>query len=243
MTNPVFKLEENRPMEQTVVADQIMTVNGTINIASLMGLGMVAAAMYTWYKFNIGHTDLAVMLMHGGLIVGFITALIIIFARKFALVPLYAVCEGLALGGISAIAENMYPGIVYQAITGTIAAFFSMLILYRTGLVKCTEKFRSTIKIATLSVFAVYLVNFIGNFFGYSVPVLHSASPLGILVSVVIVLIAAFNLITDFDFIEKGAKYMLPKQYEWYGAFGLLVTIVWLYIEILKLLQKFMSRD
>lgn len=243
MSNPIFKMEENKTIDRTVMADQIMTVNGTIQIAAFMGLIVVAAAAFTWSRFTMGYTDMAQALMTGGAIVGFIMAIIIIFARTYFLVPVYAVCEGLFLGGVSAVFESSYPGIVFQAITGTFAAFFSMLILYRTGMIRCTDKFRSTIFIATASIFVVYLVNFIGSFLGYSVPLINSSSPIGIAISAVIVLVAALNLIIDFEFIEQGAQNMYPKNYEWYGAFGLLVTIVWLYVEILKLLAKLRSRD
>lgn len=243
MSNPVFKREENLLQEQVIQADQIMTVNGTINATATFGLIMVLAAAYTWTRFSAGHTDLATMLTYGGLSVGFISAMIIIFARQFKLIPIYAVAEGLFLGGISAMFESSYPGIVFQAVVGTFAAFFTMLFTYRAGLIKCTERFRSTIIISTISIGLVYLLDFIGGFFGYAVPVLNSDSNLGILVSAAIVIIAALNLILDFDFIEKGEQRMLPKSYEWYGAFGLLVTIVWLYIEILKLLAKLNRRN
>ena len=194
-------------------------------------------------KFAVGHTDLATMLMCGGGIVGFISALIISFARVTALVPLYAACEGLLLGGLSAVFENSYPGIVAQATASTFAALISMLILYRAGLIKCTDKFRSVIFISTASVAVIYIVDFIGRLFGYAVPIIHTATNAGILFSLVVIAIAALNLIIDFDFIEKGAERMYPKKYEWYGAFGLMVTLVWLYVEILHLLAKLNSRD
>ena len=243
MSNPIFKREENMLQEQVVHADQIMTINGTINVTATFGLIMVLAAAYTWTRFAAGYTDLATILTYGGAFIGFILAMIIIFARQFKLIPIYAIAEGLFLGGISAMFESAYPGIVFQAVIGTFAAFFTMLATYKMGLIKCTEKFRSTIIISTISIALVYLINFIGGFFSYAVPVLNSTSNLGILVSAVIVIIAALNLILDFDFIEKGEQRMLPKSYEWYGAFGLLVTIVWLYIEILKLLAKLNRRN
>ena len=160
-----------------------------------------------------------------------------------SLVPLYAACEGLLLGGLSSIFEASYPGIVAQATLGTFAAFFSMLILYRAKLITCTEKFRSVIFISTASIAVVYIVNFIGHFFGYAVPVINSSSNSGIVLNLVIVAIAALNLIIDFDFVEKGAQRMYPKKYEWYGAFGLMVTLVWLYVEILRLLAKVNRRN
>ena len=169
-------------------------------------------------------------------------ALVIAFSKNKYLVPVYAVCEGMMLGGISATFEVSYPGIVSQAVAGTFAALFAMLILYRTGVIRCTDKFRSVIFIATASIAVIYLVNFIGSFFGLHVPLINSSSTYGILISAIVCVIAALNLIVDFDFIERGAQNYLPKDYEWYGAFGLMVTIVWLYLEILRLLAKLSDR-
>ena len=152
---------------------------------------------------------------------------------------MYAVCEGCALGGVSAIFESQFPGIVIQAVAGTFAALFSMLLLYKMNIIRATDKFRSVIFISTLSIAGIYLVDMLGRWlFHMQVPLINSASPAGILVSLVIVAIAALNLILDFDFIERGEQMMLPKDYEWYGAFGLMLTLVWLYMEILKLLAK-----
>lgn len=244
MANPIMKIEERQAEQERVLdSNDIMTINGTLQITGFMGLILIFAAGFVWQKFAVGHTDLATMLMFGGGIVGFISALIISFARVTALVPLYAACEGLLLGGLSAVFENSYPGIVAQATAGTFAALISMLILYRAGLIKCTDKFRSVIFISTASVAVIYIVDFIGRLFGYAVPIIHTATNAGILFSLVVIAIAALNLIIDFDFIEKGAERMYPKKYEWYGAFGLMVTLVWLYVEILHLLAKLNSRD
>ena len=243
MTNPVFKFGEQQAEREIVVdARNVMTVNGTLQITAAMGLILVAAAAFTWSKFSLGYTDFGSMLTGIGAIGGFILALIICFTRTKYLVPVYAGLEGLFIGGISAIFEASYPGIVVQAVVGTFAALFSMLFLYRVRLIQCTDKFRSVIFISTLSIAGIYLVDFIGRFFGHSVPVINTASNLGILSSIVVIIIVALNLIIDFDFIEQGEKRMLPKDYEWFGAFGLMVTIVWLYIEILKLLSKLASR-
>lgn len=242
MANPI--LNESKFNENERVLDGMpMTVNGTIQITAFLGLLIVCAATFVWSRYSGGYIDMAMMLTGGGAIVGFILALIISFTRNKFLVPVYAVCEGCFLGGISAIFETQYPGIVLSAVVCTFATLFSMLALYRFGIIKATEKFRSVIFIATASIAAVYLVNIIGVFFLHKqVPLLYSASPLGILVSVIITIVAALNLIIDFDFIEKGAQMMLPKDYEWYGAFGLTVTLVWLYLEILNLLAKLNSR-
>lgn len=240
MSNPI--LNNKFTEQERVLQGEPMTVNGTIQITALLGIILVASAAFVWSRFTLGYTDLAVMLTGIGAIVGFVLALIIIFSRNKYLVPVYTACEGLFLGGISATFEASYPGIVSQAVLGTFAALFSMLFLYKFGVIKCTDKFRSVIFIATCSIAVIYLVNFIGSFFNYAVPMINTSSNVGIGFSIIAVLIASLNLIIDFDFIERGAQNLLPKDYEWYGAFGLMVTIVWLYIEILKLLAKFSDR-
>lgn len=240
MANPI--LNDNFAAQERVYEGEAMTVNGTIQIAGFLGLLLVAAAAYVWSRFNMGFTDQAYMLTSIGAIAGFILALIISFTRNKFLVPVYAVAEGLCLGGISAVFEQSYQGIVVQAVAGTFAALFSMLILYRANIIKCSDKFRSVIFISTCSIAVIYLVDLIGRFFHYAVPVINSSSGLGIGFSAIVVVIAALNLIIDFDFIEQGAKRMLPKDMEWYGAFGLMVTLVWLYLEILRLLAKLQDR-
>jgi len=237
MANPI--LNEEKFLEQERVLDGApMTINGTIQVTAFLGLLLVFAATFSWSRLTAGYTDLAMMLTWGGVIAGFVLALIVSFTRNKYLVPVYAVCEGLALGGISAVFEAEMPGIVVQAVAGTFAALFSMLLLYRMGIIRCTDKFRSVLFITTLSIGAVYLVDLIGGFFHLHVPLINSASPAGIAVSLFVTVIASLNLIIDFDFIERGAQNMLPKDYEWYGAFGLMVTLVWVYLEILRLLAK-----
>ena len=240
MANPI--LNENYAAQERVLQGEPMTVNGTIQITAFLGLLLVASAAFCWSRFTLEYTDMGMMLTAGGAIVGFILALVIAFTRVKYLIPVYAACEGLFLGGISASFEASYPGIVSQAVAGTFAALFSMLILYRAKLIQCTDKFRSVIFIATCSIAVLYLINFIGHFFHYAVPVINSSSNFGIAFSIIVVIIAALNLIIDFDFIERGARNMLPKDMEWYGAFGLMVTIVWLYLEILRLLAKLQDR-
>lgn len=242
MTNPVLKQIDETSGERVLQQNEIMTVNGTLQITLLMGLILLVAAAYVWSRATLGYTDQVAMLSGIGAIGGFIIALIISFTRTKYLVPVYAGLEGLFLGGISSIFEASYPGIVVQTVAGTFAAFFSMLILYRANIIRCTDKFRSVIFISTLSIAGIYLISIIGGFFGYTIPQIHTSSNIGLLFSVVVVLIAAFNLILDFDFIEQGAQKMLPKDYEWFGAFGLMVTLVWLYLEILKLLAKLSDR-
>ena len=244
MSNPIMKREELRAEQERVLNyGEVMTVNGAIRTTLILGLLMVIAASFTWTQTQLGYMDIANSLTWGGVLIGFIVSLIVIFGRVVALIPVYAVCEGLFLGGISALMESSYHGIVAQAVAGTFAAFFSMLILYRLGLISYTDKLRSVLFIATASIAMIYLVDFIGHFFNYAVPIINTATNGGIIFSVVVVIIAALNLIIDFNFIEEGAMKMYPKKYEWFGAFGLLITIVWLYIEILRLLAKVSSRD
>lgn len=243
MSNPVFKYEESRNENEVVLdGNNIMTINGTLQITAFMGLILVISSMFCWTRFSLGYTDMGTMLTGIGAVGGFILALIICFARVKVLIPVYAALEGLFLGGLSAVFEASYPGIVSQAVVGTFMAFFSMLLLYRIGIIQCTDKFRSVIFISTLSIAGIYLVDIIGRFFGHSVPMINTSTNFGILFSVVVVAIAALNLIIDFDYIEKGARRMLPKDHEWFGAFGLMVTVVWLYVEILRLLAKVSSR-
>lgn len=240
MANPI--LNDKFTAQESVYEGGTMTVDGTIQITAFLGLLLIAAAGYVWSRFNLGYTDQVYMLTSIGGIVGFILALIISFTRNKILIPLYAVAEGLCLGGISAVIEQSYHGIVIQAVAGTFAALFSMLILYKANIIKCTDKFRSVIFITTASIAIIYIVDFIGRFFHYAMPIINSSSNLGIAFSLGVVVVAALNLIIDFDFIEQGARRMLPKDMEWYGAFGLMVTLVWLYLEILKLLTKLQDR-
>ena len=240
MANPI--LNDRFTQAEGVVNGQVMTVNGTLDKTFLLFLCAILPAFYTWNQFMSGFTDKAYMLTTIGAIVGFIFALIVSFTRNKFLTPLYAMCEGLFLGGISAVFNAQYPGIVIQAVLGTFAAMFAMLGLYRIGAIKCTDKFRSIVFTATLSIAVLYLIQWIGSFFHYSIPAIFGAGTIGIGFSVLVVAIASLNLILDFDFIEKGTQAMLPKDYEWYGAFGLMVTLVWLYIEILRLLAKLRDR-
>ena len=240
MANPI--LNDKFTEQERVLDSAPMTVNGTIQITAFLGLLVIAGAAFTWTRMTAGYTDLAMMLTAGGGIVAFILGLFVSFTRNKYLVPVYAVSEGLFLGGISATFEASYPGIVSQAVAGTFAALFSMLILYRANVIRCTDKFRSVIFISTLSIAGIYLINFIGSFFHMQVPIINSSSTLGLAVSAVVCVIAALNLIIDFDFIERGAQNYLPKDFEWFGAFGLMVTLVWLYLEILRLLAKLQDR-
>ncbi len=241
MANPVMKAFE----KTYTLEGEPMTISGTLDKTFVSLLLVILAACCSWGLIPSGYTDKAALLSSVCLGLAFIVALIIIFKRQalHVLVPLYAILEGLALGVISATFEEMYGGIVLQAVVLTLTTAASMLVLYKSKLIEATSTFRKTIIIATASVAIVYLIHFIAGFFGAGIPLIASNSPIGIAFSVIVCLIAALNLILDFDFIERGSQLLIPKEYEWYGAFGLMVTIVWLYIEILKLLAKSRSRN
>lgn len=242
MANPV--LNDNMIEQTRVLESEPMTVNGAINKTFLLFGCLLIAACLTWnFAFN-GFTDKAQMLTNCGAFGGFILALIIIFTKKslHILTPLYAMCEGFFIGGVSAVYAAQYAGIVIQAVLATFAAMFSMLFLYKMKFIRCTDKFRATLLTAMLSICLIYLIQIIASFFGRSIPQIFTASPIGIGFSIIVVAIAALNLILDFDFIEQGPNKLLEKKYEWYGAFGLMVTLVWLYLEILRLLAKLNSR-
>jgi uncharacterized YccA/Bax inhibitor family protein len=215
-----------------------MTIQGTVNKTGLALLLLMASATLTWNSTE------ASGLIWVGALGGFIVALITIFNKTAApyTVPVYAVLEGLFLGGISRIFESMYPGIVQQAVFLTFGTLGALLLAYRSGLIKATENFKLGVTAATGGIAFVYLVSIVMGFFGIHFSMIHSSGPMGILFSAFVVVIAALNLVMDFDFIEEGAENGAPKYMEWYGAFGLLVTLIWLYLEILRLLAKLRKR-
>ena len=226
------------------LTEKPMTVAGTMNKLLILSLVMIIAAAAVYYQFSMGRYDYVQIMMTAGIIIGFILAIVISFKQDSApyLAPLYAFSQGAFISGISCFFEKIYDGIVMQAISITFLVVFSMALLFKTGLIKATEKFRSVIFITTLTIAIFYIVSFILMLCGISIPYYTSTSPLAIAVNVVIAGIAALNLIIDFDFIERGVHAPLPSHFEWYGAFGLLVTVLWLYIEILRLLSRTRSR-
>ncbi len=240
--NPAFNRDING--NTTAAVGVPMTVQGTLTKTIILSLIMCISGAATWYQFALGYMDKVNMFMFGGLIIGLIVAFVIMFKQHLApvLAPVYAFAEGALLGGLSAIFEAQFPGIVVQAVSLTMLAVFSMAVLYKIGLIRATERFRSTILIATSAVAIFYLIDLVGRFFHFNLSIIYSSSPLGIAFSLFVVGLAALNLIIDFDFIEKGQANFLPQYYEWYGAFGLLITIVWLYLEILRLLSKLKER-
>lgn len=226
------------------VAGDAMTLQGTVNKSGVLLLCVVATAAWTW---GLAHsqTPLAVVpWMIGGAIAGLIFALITMFKRQWAAVtaPIYALCEGLLLGGISALFEKQYPGIAIQAMGLTFGVTAVMLLLYTSRILKPTRKFAIGVIAATGGILLLYIVDMVLSHFGRQVPLLNSAGPWGIAVSVVIVIVAALNLILNFGVVESGVQSGAPKYMEWYAAFGIMVTLVWMYMEILSLLAKLRDR-
>ncbi|HIA07007.1 MAG TPA: Bax inhibitor-1/YccA family protein [Flavobacteriales bacterium] len=226
--------------------DEVMTINGTVNKTAISLVILLVGALYTWKIFTETMSVEAIYpWLIGGFIGGFIVALITIFKKTLAPIttPIYALLEGVALGGLSAWFESIYPGIVVQAVTLTFGVLFALLFAYRSGLIKVTKNFRLGVVAATGGIALVYLISWLMNMFtGAGIGMIHESGIMGIGFSLFVVVIAALNLVLDFDFIETGAEQGAPKYMEWYGAFGLIVTLVWLYIEILRLLSKLRSR-
>lgn len=226
-------------------ASSTMTIQGTVLKSFFLILLVIASAALSWSKafpegWGVGIAPVIPMWYFPAIIGAFVVALVIIFKKTTApfLAPVYAVLEGATLGALSALFEFRYPGIVVQAVLGTCGTFLALLLAYQSGLIKATENFKLGVVAATGGIALVYLINFVMSFFGMSVPYLHDSGPVGIGISVFIVIVAALNLVLDFDFIESGAEQKAPKFMEWYAAFGLLVTLIWLYLEILRLLSK-----
>ena len=223
-----------------------MTLNGTVNKSGILLALILVTAAFVWDKYEGPQSTSAIMpwVAMGG-IGGFILAMITIFKKTWAPVtaPAYALLEGLFLGGISAMFEARFPGIVMQAVGLTFGTLAALLMAYRRGLIRATENFKLGVVAATGGIFILYLVSFGMSFFGKSIPFIHESGLMGIGFSAFVVVIAALNLVLDFDFIENGVEQGAPKYMEWYGAFGLMVTLVWLYLEILRLLSKLQSRN
>ena len=219
-----------------------MTIQGTVIKTAIMLLLAVFSASITWRMAS--QEGNAIPWVIGGAIGGFVLVLVTMFKPTWAgtTAPLYALLEGLFLGGISAVFEMQYPGLVFNAICLTLGTLFSLLFAYQTGFIKATQNFRLGVFAATGAIGLVYLASFIMSFFGGGISLIHSSGTFGIIFSLVVVVIAALNLVLDFDFIENGAEAGAPKYMEWVGALGLMVTLVWLYIEILRLLSKLQNR-
>ena len=223
-----------------------MTLSGTINKTGILLLCSAATAAWTWNSFmQTRDANVVVLPLMIGLFGGLIFALITSFKRTWAPVtaPIYALLEGLVLGGLSAVLEQRFPGIAMEAVALTFGTLFVLLFLYKTGVIKVTQKFRLGVVAATGGIFLFYMLEMVLGFFGIQFTTVNGATPIGIGFSLLVVAIAALNLVLDFDFVEQGVAVGAPKYMEWYAAFGIMVTLVWLYIEILNLLAKMRSRN
>jgi len=228
--------------------DGVMTLGGTVNKTGLLLLLAVLTAAFAWSQTLTPAGEIAPaasLYLWGGAIGGLVLALVTVFKKTWAPVtaPMYAIVEGFFLGAISAIYNAQFEGIVMQAVLLTFGTLFALLFAYRSGLIRATENFKLGVVAATGGVALVYLATIVLRMFGTDIPMIHESGIVGIGFSLVVVVIAALNLVLDFDFIESGVDAGAPKYMEWYGAFGLLVTLVWLYIEFLRLLGKLQGRN
>ncbi len=231
--------------EGVAFGQEAMTISGTVNKTGILLLLALATSVWTWNLFLHSRTPEAVMpLVLVGGIGGFIVALVTVFKKEWSPVtaPLYALLEGLVLGSVSAIFELRWPGLPIQAVSLTFGVLLVLLLAYRSRLIPVTDKFRIGIVAATGGIALFYLAQFILGFFGIHFTAVNGSGPIGIGFSVLVVIIASLNLVLDFDFIERGSQAGAPKYMEWYGAFGLMVTLIWLYFEMLRLLSKLRDR-
>ncbi len=235
--NPTLSEKTFQQLGQVASADGAMTVSGTINKTAILFLILLLGATISW-------SQPASILIWGGAIGGFIVAMVTVFKKEWSPItaPIYAGLEGLFLGGISVQYASAYNGIVFNAVLLTLGTFAAMLMAYRSGLIEVTKRFRMGVVAATGGIALVYVASIILGFFGINLSLIEGTGIMGIGFSFIIVGVAALNLVLDFDMIEKGAEANAPKYFEWYTSFGLMITLVWLYIEILRLLSKFQRR-
>lgn len=237
MTNGNPLLNENT-FTMRVPSEHRMTTSGTCTKGFILFALLVAGAVYTWNLSSKGGNPMP--WIWGGLIGGLVLCVITVFKKEWSpfTSPLYAIAEGLFIGAISYFFELQFEGIVAQAIALTFGVLFVMLALFQMRIIRVNDTFRSIIIASTGAIFLVYAAGWILAFFGISIPYIHGSGPIGIAFSLVVVGIASFNLLLDFDLIERGVQHGAPKYMEWFGAFALMVTLIWLYIEILRLLSK-----
>ena len=224
-----------------------MTLNGTVNKTGFLLLLSVLTAAYAWSKTFVAPGEIAPganIFLIGGALGGFVLALVTTFKKEWSPVtaPLYALLEGFFLGTVSAVYDARFQGIVLQAVLLTFGTLFALLFAYRSGLIRATENFKLGVVAATGGIMLIYLATITLGFFGIHIPYIHESGIIGIGFSLFVVVVAALNLVLDFDFIESGVEAGAPKYMEWYGAFGLMVTLVWLYLEFLRLLAKLQRR-
>ncbi|MGB2869429.1 MAG: Bax inhibitor-1/YccA family protein [Bacteroidota bacterium] len=247
--NPALNQKAFAGFDATAIGEERMTLQGTVNKAGIMLVLVLLGAVYTWNIYFTAPTlDEAVARsfpwLIGGLIGGFVLGLVTVFKKTWsvATAPLYALVQGLFLGAISSVMEANYPGIVIQAVALTFGTLVCLLAAYTSGLIKPSENFKLGVTAATGAIALIYVATMILSFFGIQMPYIHEGNIMGIAFSVFVVIVAALNLVLDFDFIEQGAEQGAPKYMEWYSAFGLMVTLIWLYLEILRLLAKSRGR-
>jgi len=235
-SNPAFGQNTFNGSAVHVGYGQSMTISGTVNKAGMLMILVLASAAWIWNQDPAAVGGYAMIGAFGG----FIAAMVTIFKKEWSPItaPVYAVLEGLFLGALSSILELRYHGIAIQAVALTFGTCFALLLAYRSGLIRATEKFTLGIVAATGGIALIYFLSMILGFFHVQIPGIFGSGPIGILFSLVVVVIAALNLILDFSMIEEGAMRGAPKYMEWYSAFGLMVTLIWLYLEIIRLLSK-----
>ncbi|MBA3890003.1 MAG: Bax inhibitor-1/YccA family protein [Gemmatimonadaceae bacterium] len=242
-SNPAFRNGILGRSGTRTAEDGVMTMGGTIGKSFVLVALTIASALYTWTQVAARPADVTFLMMIG-FIGGFVVAMVTIFRPQAAPItaPIYAVLEGMALGGISMLYNTQYKGLPVQAVMLTFAVFITMLVLYRARVIQATKRFRSVVLAAGLGLMLFYVVHIVMSFFGTGLPLIHSATPMGIGFSLLACTIAAFFLILDFDLVEEGVAKGAPKHMEWYAGFSLLVTLVWLYLEMLRLLGKLRER-
>ena len=252
-SNPTLNEKIIKNFAYEASGSAVMTIQGTINKIAIMLLLAIAGAAFTWSKYfgainpdipGSGASAVVAWMAIGG-IGGFIMALVTVFNKKNSAIwaPIYAVFEGLFLGAISAFFESMYPGLVLRAVMLTFGVLFALLFAYKSHVIRVTEKFRMGVFAATVGIAVAYFVSFILRLFGMNMDFMFNGGTFAIVISLVIIVVAALNLVLDFDFIERGSASGLSKYFEWYGAFGLMVTLIWLYLEILRLLAMLTRRS
>jgi uncharacterized YccA/Bax inhibitor family protein len=244
--NPALSDQTFTGIGRVARAEEAMTAQGTANKALLLLLCVLVTASWTWSLYYRSLNPQVVTPWVGlGAIAGFIVALVTVFKQTWAPVtaPLYALLEGLVIGGVSALFEAQFPGIVIQAAALTLGTCLALLLAYKSRLIRASENFKMGVVAATGGIVLFYILSMVLGFFGIRMPLLYQNSWAGIGFSLFVVVIAALNLVLDFDFIEQGAAQGAPKYMEWYGAFGLMVTLIWLYLEMIRLLAKLRSRE
>lgn len=246
-SNPALGREVFTPTYGMASYSETMTTQGVIFKTVLCLLCVMLSAGWMWTRFYQSGGNVAAVspFMWGGVFGGLILAMITIYKKEWSPItaPTYSLVEGLVVGGLSSMFEAAYPGIVIQAVSLTFGTLFVMLTAYSTGFIQVTERFKLGVVAATGGIALFYFIGIILSFFGVTMPLIYSSTPFGILFSLFVVVIAALNLVIDFDVIEQGVRSGAPKYMEWYGSFALMVTLIWLYIEFLRLLSKIQSRE